>query len=705
MASAGEESLTRHYPLDIPSLPFDRYEHLPITERDILAHRIMASILKPSRLHAELYSTPIGVPIDFDDFEVLGPQLAADVHVLHKLLFTCSIHTRRFFCHCEIHSPQGCLVWLEGILNFRCPCHFDDETVWKSHPAVKQKRTQGKLTFGDVIMDLLNRHYFETDDAALRTWISLAASPPVSQGPWTRTPSSRGYGMNRPYLAQQYRLRFNQYMYRQGKTWSGNHESHVRAIRSKMTAQKPRELYDGGAFIPGLLQHFFQFEFLAHEVGGDVPGSRPNTIRWTQLPGYQPVNPEKPPTSMRYILQEQWTARIMRENMFSLGDESLPLDLSLNRGRGRCREGIWSTRQRPQGPNRRHRRRSASEPPEGSFMTADLCLLSPASDPNTLEFVFPRMTLAQLDKRSRRRSLSRTRIQEMFDWNIGTASIPGSIKKESNSNKPPGSPSSTPEQANEQPRSRHPLRCQNCAGTDHYTLDCVAPCGFCGAPNPKLTNFPPPSEAKHRKGVPLPPPGFHREPHIASACKVAPRNRCKCVPFPQFHTAEHCQIPCRRDCRNDSPKHNAMLCRSRCCMCGLRNHSGKQCRQRHCRCGGAHLGQDCTWKATCKVAGCDRFVCGLHCRDCGSDEKPIVQRQCWRCRGLESRPPLAESQRINHKPRKRRDGLESVGGREAEVKEQEPSGEIMGEDKETQKAGQAPYSETHTHIASIFGDP
>ncbi|KAK3323978.1 hypothetical protein B0T19DRAFT_486238 [Cercophora scortea] len=668
MAPTSEEPQTRHYPLDIPSLPFERYEHLPLTERDILAHRVLASFLKPSQEHAKIYNTPIGVPINFDDFQVLGPQLAADVLVLHKLLFTCSSHTRRFFCHCETHSPMECLVWINGVPNFRCGCHFE-ERRWKSHRAAKQKRTRGQLTFGDVIVDL-------------------------------------------------YRLRFNQHMYRQGKTWNGSDESHVCAIRSKIAAQKPRRLYDGGSFIPGLLQHLFQFEFLAHDVGDDELGARPNNVHWTQLPNYQPVRPEKPPASMRYILQQQWRCCSLRRRRFSLSNEPTPVDLSLNRGRGRSREGIWSTGQRPDGPKGCHRRRCASEPPEGSFMTADLCLLNPASDPNTLEFVFPRMTLAQLDRRSRRRSLSRTRIREMFDWDINIASIPRNEKKDSNnsSNKPPEStlstpkpPSATPEPANEQPRSRPPLQCQNCTGTDHNTYDCLAPCGFCGAPNPKLTNFLPPSEAKHRKGLPLPPPGVRRDPHLASACTVSPHNRCKCVPFPQYHTAEHCRIPCRRDCANDSPNHNAMLCRSRCCMCGLPGHNGKQCRQRHCRCGGAHLGQDCTWKATCRVAGCDRFICGLHCRDCGSDEKPIVQRQCWRCRGLDARPPLAESRRVNPKPRKGRDDEpERIEGVEpVEEKEQEPPRDIKDEEQEKQKVVyEPPQSDANTNVVpSIFGSP
>ncbi|KAK0636959.1 hypothetical protein B0T17DRAFT_459789, partial [Bombardia bombarda] len=160
---------------------------------------------------------------------------------------------------------------------------------------------------------------------------------------------------------------------------------------------------------------------------------------------------------------------------------------------------------------------------------------------------------------------------------------------------------------------------------------CRSPCGHCGAPSRR--------DQQKRKSKPDDRrPGYHGEPHIAPQCTVAPRNRCKCVPFPTYHTADRCHIPCRRNCGNSerpgSPRHhNAMLCSSRCCMCGLRGHSGKNCRNRKCRCGSAHLGQDCTWNPTCRVPGCDRFLCGLHCRDCGTSERPFNLWRCGRCLG------------------------------------------------------------------------
>ncbi|KAK0743635.1 hypothetical protein B0T18DRAFT_291044, partial [Schizothecium vesticola] len=128
-------------------------------------------------------------------------------------------------------------------------------------------------------------------------------------------------------------------------------------------------------------------------------------------------------------------------------------------------------------------------------------------------------------------------------------------------------------------------------------------------------------------------------PHRALQCPVAPHNRCKCLPFPVFHVAARCAIPFHRDCQDLSGKHRvAMLCKARCCMCGLRGHSGRECRQQRCRCGGAHLGQDCSWNPTCGVPGGDRFLCGLHCRGCGSRERLFGGWGCAGCRRKEGLP-------------------------------------------------------------------
>lgn len=128
------------------------------------------------------------------------------------------------------------------------------------------------------------------------------------------------------------------------------------------------------------------------------------------------------------------------------------------------------------------------------------------------------------------------------------------------------------------------------------------------------------------------------EKHTAARCPVAASSRCKCGPFPTYHTAKTCPIPCSRTCGSALPRNHprharAMTCRSRCCMCGLRGHSGKDCRLKRCRCGSQHLGQDCGWKPGCGVRGCDRYLCGVHCRECGSTERPFVGWRCGGCLG------------------------------------------------------------------------
>ncbi|KAK3903253.1 hypothetical protein C8A05DRAFT_43465 [Staphylotrichum tortipilum] len=206
----------------------------------------------------------------------------------------------------------------------------------------------------------------------------------------------------------------------------------------------------------------------------------------------------------------------------------------------------------------------------------------------------------------------------MFDWgsNLGL-NIDRSAPAD-------GKPSSTP-------------ACENC-NSKHWTR-CFYPCGHCGAPNPHdIAKRSRPDDIDHHdKHTSKVTCDLHlyRDPHLAPDCPVAPRNRCKCIAFPTLHTAAQCAVPCRRGCGNPAPPgslqhRNAMTCRARCCMCGLRGHSGRECRLTRCRCGGAHLGQDCGWNPTCRVQGCNRFLCGVHCRECGTTEKPFVG---WRCRG------------------------------------------------------------------------
>ncbi|KAI0841371.1 hypothetical protein F5Y06DRAFT_261385 [Hypoxylon sp. FL0890] len=237
-------------------------------------------------------------------------------------------------------------------------------------------------------------------------------------------------------------------------------------------------------------------------------------------------------------------------------------------------------------------RRPNSVPANGSWSTAAIQGLdSSLFEEEKHVIYFPRRPLSELDKISRRRSLSRTHIRAMFadkpEWDY-----------EEYAGK----------QASE--RTKHP--CANCAQYTHRTKNCPLPCGYCNSLS-----------------------------HMASACTVKATNRCKCQPFPQFHTAFECYVRCSRRCGCPyHPAHfkhkNAMLCSYRCCMCGVKGHSGRKCSLKKCPCGEQHLTQDCRWKVECAAEDCNLYLCHLHCRECGKkknkDNKDyFVGRTCQDC--------------------------------------------------------------------------
>jgi hypothetical protein len=238
-------------------------------------------------------------------------------------------------------------------------------------------------------------------------------------------------------------------------------------------------------------------------------------------------------------------------------------------------------------------RRTASLPPPGAWATASVLGDMPQIEANYWIINFQPLRVTELDKMSRPRSLSRTHIRAMFK---------------------------TPPQQQATEPGAGGKRCANCALTNHALLKCPWPCGYCG------------------KGE-----------HKAPKCLVQPRNRCKCRAFPQGHVAERCEVRCSRRCGNPLPQSghhhsNAMTCSHRCCMCGSRGHSGKECHLKKCQCGEQHLGQDCRWKVECAVPGCDRYLCGLHCIECGKErgrgsELRYVGRRCPEC--LANGKPIA----------------------------------------------------------------
>ncbi|KAI1133734.1 hypothetical protein F5Y10DRAFT_228424 [Nemania abortiva] len=213
---------------------------------------------------------------------------------------------------------------------------------------------------------------------------------------------------------------------------------------------------------------------------------------------------------------------------------------------------------------------------------------------------FPLKPLSELDKHSRRRSLSRSHIRAMFkdkaEWII-EESVPDDPWL----------------------RPKHP--CSNCAQLTHKAKDCLSCCGYCNSTD-----------------------------HSARNCTLKSENRCKCQPFPQFHRSSQCHVPCSRRCGSPHPpgtyKHmSAMLCSYRCCMCGMKGHSGKKCSLKRCPCGGQHLTQDCRWKVECIVKGCYYYLCPLHCKECGKkkekgQESAFVGRTCQAC--LKNGVPVSE---------------------------------------------------------------
>ncbi|KAI2776726.1 hypothetical protein F4815DRAFT_483594 [Daldinia loculata] len=246
--------------------------------------------------------------------------------------------------------------------------------------------------------------------------------------------------------------------------------------------------------------------------------------------------------------------------------------------------------------------RSSSLPPPDSWKTVALNTKDWKRDLEDGWIIyFPRRPLSELDKLSRRRSLSRTHIRAMF------TNKPKVFEKKSTQKRAQG-------------QIRNP--CANCSQhSSHRSSACPLACGYCNS-------------------------SFHK----AYACPTKASNRCKCMPFPQYHTVFECQINCSRKCGCPSfpgsgHHKNAMLCSYRCCMCGAKGHSGRKCSLKKCPCGGDHLTQDCRWKVECPAKDCNFYLCHLHCRECGkkkdkTSKEHFVGRTCQDC--LRNGKPVLE---------------------------------------------------------------
>ncbi|KAL2022895.1 hypothetical protein VTK56DRAFT_4426 [Thermocarpiscus australiensis] len=707
----GDES-QRLYPLNIPDLVFNRYEHRRLTARDIMIHRLMADFMNPSRVPPPLYDddpgmyngtkivqTASGSPVRkvIHPFYICDTELYWDLELLDKMLFTAAPRQK----------PR---------LTSRRSKNTREENEVKYQDAIVQGPRGKHSTVGAHLLDLVMRHYFEMDGAAMRVWLSRAGLPHVQEGPLASVAAAqRPPPLGRKAKQLVYKVVLETQRIRADKTWTEFDVAHLRTFRPKVALQDKPSLYNGGAALPALRQKVDQFTY-------GVPGARkgPTRMHWLHRknPAFDPVLPVWPEdcASMSFILQPQWADR---------GNIDYYLEHPFRQWQYFCRDIIRLKRfygkaapndARPGGRYGRPRRRCTSEPPPGSFASADLPIPS-IQDCHMAQLLFPRIPLSELDRRSRRRSLSRRYIQDMFDCSNDVDELSNTSELFSSSPEAYEGHSSVSETLSRAATGmgaakwggeKHlsgRLRCGNCKRTSHPTSNCIYPCGHCGAPNSQ--SFPPELESANWAS------GIHLNPHTASQCPVSAGSRCKCVAFPTFHTAERCGIPCRRDCGNPAPPgsfqhRNAMTCRARCCMCGLRGHSGRECRLQRCRCGGAHLGQDCRWNPACRVPGCGRYLCGVHCRECGSTQKPFVAWRCGKCLGFERPLDWGPEKKTRRKGR-RKERIEGEEAGEGVVDEGEPAATFMppvvsqppSKKKET---GRETGRETEREPQTIFGE-
>lgn len=664
-------------------LPFERYEHRCLAARDILVLRIMSKLLFPgSKGLARVYDNEQDPENSLRPFGTIREHdrvLARDLELLRKMLATCSVNealcdgyaklSKKMPASNPLHHVDGTQRQFLSSATVICmPVHGDTDV----YPTV-----------GDEILDLVRRHYFETDNPSTRLWLQ-ATQPPVPSS-YNTLPSQPSTKTTRAAWVQQ---RMNVDRANDNfdeKKWYPEDSEHLRSFQIHARTQHSLKLYDGGTLLPPLRQPLLEtrssrmkYHSIKTEIGDHIPWV--SEWQWGVIkhvlhpwPGENaPRQVILGPTGYEWSPKERW---------FRAMQHMVPVDFASGRtGRGMDRDGIWSTGRwvhdgEDRGrPGKRGRRRACSEPPPGMFTTAQL----PWSFHHPREMlIFTKMNLSTADRRSRRRSLSRTRIAEMFDWDTMVTAQPARGNLQFKDKRPPvGQPATSlspcvhkieqrfersrlrrgekrqPCDANDLrddlvttlPGNRLPLMpccrgtgpgsCTNCTSMGHTASRCATPCGYCGAPSPK-TLYP----ALKKKWAMTPfgeggklTAGEHGNLHMASSCPVEKQNRCKCGPFPQYHVSGKCPVLCSRRCGNDYPpghfKHkNAMTCKARCCMCGAKGHSGQQCKLKRCRCGGAHLGQDCRWKVECRVMGCNNFLCGLHCVGCGMSRGELQEGQ------------------------------------------------------------------------------
>ncbi|KAK4173624.1 hypothetical protein QBC36DRAFT_335362 [Triangularia setosa] len=469
------------------------------------------------------------------------------------------------------------------------------ESIWNLSPLPSRTSSGARTSLGDIILSVVERFYLENDCNSFQAFygasyfgriITSGHPPPVPDTQKTRAKFLGG----QTFVG-----------------WDRKPEGPARAEGMRKLNQQTKEqllgLYNGLPDLDPFTRHY-------HRPHGLHPRARPI---YDMEAGF---------------IYSRVVRRVMKGRGFE-DREFVQFPLLFRDGNGNIKLATDAERWRGRGAHRIPRqgergRRCFSEPPPGSWSSIMFSGLNLG-----WEIPIPAMRLSQLDRKTRRRSLSRGRIQEMFDWDLDIRQRPGKSRKSTTSESRGGV---------------RRLACENCGDNEHTISGCTMPCGHCGSWSPGEHGYFHRLEVEEGiidEGVI---PDELEESHFAPDCPTAKNNRCRCMAFPVYHTAKRCVIRCRPGCGHPQKyKGNAMTCTYRCCMCGIRkSHAGRNCRLKTCRCGGHHLGQDHSWNPTCGAPGCDRYLCGVHCQRCFGTERPFEEetRECWKCQGLDKRPTV-----------------------------------------------------------------
>lgn len=428
----------RHYPLDLPSgLPFERYEHRRLSTRDILVNRIVTKLLFPPTTElAKAYderrrngpkSTPKPIYAygtgrrnaanyrisslshhNFGPIKHRDPALARDVEVLRKTLVTCSD---------KEWTEEPFVKPVKPLRTFWPPVKPPRQVYMPARP-----KETSSLTVEEEVLDIIGRYYMETDDAATRLW--LQSIQPAHRASYETVPKAPAKRNTHKELSQDRRSWDELNASEDYKTWYKEDQEHLKMLQEqgRTTLEYPR-LYDGGAFIPQLRRPLLEskvsrMKFMAGstEMKDSLFFTREHDGQQIQS-GIFPWPEYNAPRRLLHV--PSWKSWNQKQHWFRRKDMP-PVDFASGRsGRGLDRDGAWSTGQwygdevERGRTTRRGRRRATSEPPPGLFSSARLPISF--NSPREL-LIFPSMRLATIERRVRRRSLSRTRIAEMFNW-------------------------------------------------------------------------------------------------------------------------------------------------------------------------------------------------------------------------------------------------------------------------------------------------